>query len=208
MALNTAERILHASQLLFNDAGPATVSTNRIASELDISAGNLYYHFKTKEQIVEVLVRRFEARLKPVQSGLRSVTAVDDLWLALHLIFEAIHEYRFIFRDADYLMKTFPAARKRLQRITAYSLATTQALCRSLSDAGILEANADEQRTVAFHIVFTATCWFMFAKLAPDEVSDPADTRRAAYHVLTLMLPYLTADSRHYLLYLRSKYGA
>jgi AcrR family transcriptional regulator len=205
--LNTAERILEVSQLLFNEAGSATVSTNRIASELNISAGNLYYHFKTKEQIVDVLVRRFEERLKPIQSSLRSIKAVDDLWLALHLTFEAIHTYRFIFRDADFLMNAYPGAGKRLQRITANSLATTQALCHSLSDAGILNATAEEQRTIAFHIVFTATCWFMFAKLAPGEVMDPADTGRAAYHVLTLLMPYLTGDSRHYMLYLRGKYG-
>jgi AcrR family transcriptional regulator len=205
--LNTAERILGVSQLLFNEAGSATVSTNRIASELDISAGNLYYHFKTKEQIVEVLVHRFEDRLKPIQSSLRSIKAVDDLWLALHLTFEAIHAYRFIFRDADFLMNAYPGACKRLQRITANSLATTQTLCHSLSDAGILNATAEEQRTIAFHIVFTATCWFMFAKLAPGEVMDPADTGRAAYHVLTLLMPYLTGDSRHYMLYLRGKYG-
>jgi AcrR family transcriptional regulator len=204
--LNTAERILEVSQLLFNEAGSATVSTNRIASELDISAGNLYYHFKTKERIVDVLVRRFEDRLKPIQSSLRSIKAVDDLWLALHLTFEAIHAYRFIFRDADFLMNAYPGAGKRLQRITANSLATTQALCHSLADAGILDATAEEQRTIAFHIVFTATCWFMFAKLAPGAVMDPADTGRAAYHVLTLLMPYLTDDSRHYMLYLRGKY--
>ena len=46
----------------------------------------------------------------------------------------------------------------------------------------------------------------MFAKMAPADVINPDDTGRAAYHVLTLLMPYLTADSRHYLMYLRSKY--
>src|ERR1700761_8480368 len=123
MAPKTVERILQVSLLAFNDAGPATVSTARIAADLEMSAGNLYYHFKTKEQIVEVLVARFEEQLKPVQLGLRSVQAVDDLWLALHLMFEAIQAYRFVFRDADYLMKTFPGARRCLRRITASGIA-------------------------------------------------------------------------------------
>lgn len=153
------------------------------------------------------MLRRFEERLTPIQGSLRSIAAVDDLWVAMHLTFEVIHDYRFIFRDADFLMNSYPAARKRLQRITANSLATTQALCKSLSAAGILDASAEEQRSIAFQMVFTATCWFMFAKLAPGEVVDPADTGRAAYHTLTLLIPYLTGDSRHYLLYLRSKYG-
>jgi AcrR family transcriptional regulator len=205
-AKNTRDRILQSSLRLFNDAGAASVSTNRIAAELEISAGNLYYHFKNKEQIVEVLVRRFEQRLAPIDSGARSIKAVDDLWLALHLTFEAIHDYRFVFRDADYLMRSFPVARKRLQAIIGASIKTTQALCVSLVDAGILKITAEELQVLAFHIVFTATCWSMFAKLAPGDVLDSADTGRAAYHVLTLLTPYMTEDSRHYMIYLRSKY--
>jgi AcrR family transcriptional regulator len=204
--VSTVERILRVSQVLFNDSGPATVSTNRIALELDISGGNLYYHFKNKGVIIDVLMRRFEKRLESVQSGLQSVKAVDDLWLTLHLTLEANYEYRFVFRDADYLMRTFPAVRTRLRGIIDQSLARTIALCQSLSDAGIVIASDDEQRVIAFQIVFTATCWPMFAKLTSPEIVDPLDTRRAAYQVLTLLLPYLTPDSQHYLLYLRGKY--
>jgi AcrR family transcriptional regulator len=206
VSVNTAERIVQASLQLFNDVGPATVSTGRIASELGISAGNLYYHFKTKEQLIAVLLKRFEARLAPMQAGLRAVEAVDDLWLALHLTFEVIHDYRFIFRDADHLMNTSPGAAKALQRITANTLSATVALCASLAKSGILKANAEEQRGIALQIVFTATCWFVFAKMAPGDGRDPSDNGRAAYHVLSLLMPYLATDSRHYLLYLRSKY--
>jgi AcrR family transcriptional regulator len=205
--VNTPDRIALISLRLFNDAGPATVSTGRIASTAEISAGNLYYHFKTKEQIVELLARRFEERLSPIQESLQSIRAVDDLWLALHLSFEIIHQYRFIFRDADYLTRSFPTVRKRLDRIVAGSMNSCLALCRSLATAGVLEADRDEQRILAVHIALTATCWSMFAKMAPADVIRPDDTGRAAYHVLTLLMPYLTADSRHYLMYLRSKYA-
>jgi len=205
-AVNTRERILRTCLRLFNDQGAATVSTNRLATELDISPGNLYYHFKTKEQIVEQLVRRFEQRLAPIQKSSPAIEAVDDFWLALHFTFEAIHDYRFVFRDADYLARTFPSARKRLQSIIAVSIATTRAQCSTLAEAGILRVNAEELQTLAFHIVFTATCWSVFAKLAADDVGDSADTGRAAYQVLTLLTPYLNEESRHYILYLRGKY--
>jgi AcrR family transcriptional regulator len=203
---STRDRILQSSLRLFNDAGAASVSTNRIATEVDISAGNLYYHFKTKEQIVDLLVRRFEQRLAPIDGGVRSIKAVDDLWLALHLTFEAIHDYRFIFRDADYLTRSFPSARKRLQKIIGGSIDSTRELCASLAAAGTLRIGAEELQVLAFHIVFTATCWSLFAKLATGENGDEADTGRAAYHVLTLLTPYMTDDSRHYMVYLRSKY--
>jgi len=58
-ASGTRDRILEASLVLFNEHGIAAVSTHRIAAELGISPGNLHYHFKSKEQILSWLFRRF-----------------------------------------------------------------------------------------------------------------------------------------------------
>lgn len=204
--MSTRDRILDGSLQLLNDAGAATVSTNRIANELDISPGNLYYHFKTKERIVESLIRRFEQRLEPMLGSVRSIKAADDLWLALHLTFEAVHAYRFLFRDVDYVMRSFPSARKRLQKITATALQEMHVLCSNLQAAGILRAEPDELEMLAFHIVFTATCWPTFLQLTTPEDTASSEVGRAAYQVFTLLTPYLNDDSRHYMRYLRSKY--
>ena len=112
-ALKTRDRILDASLELFNQEGLAGVSTHRIAAELGISPGNLHYHFRTKELIVNWLFRRFEDRLAPCIAANATVTALDDLWLSLHLTFEAIDEYRFVYRDIEYLLKEFPELEAR-----------------------------------------------------------------------------------------------
>ena len=54
----TRERILDVALALFNDAGTAPISTNHIAAAAEISPGNLYYHFRNKEQIVQSLFER------------------------------------------------------------------------------------------------------------------------------------------------------
>ena len=51
----TAERILEVTLDLFNRFGEPNVSTTLISAELGISPGNLYYHFRNKDQIVERL---------------------------------------------------------------------------------------------------------------------------------------------------------
>ena len=45
----TAERILEVTLELFNRFGEPNVSTTLISAELNISPGNLYYHYPAKD---------------------------------------------------------------------------------------------------------------------------------------------------------------
>ena len=56
MHASTRERITQAARTLFNERGYNAVSVADIAQEVGISKGNLTYHFKRKEDIVDALV--------------------------------------------------------------------------------------------------------------------------------------------------------
>ena len=47
--MKTPQKILLISLDLFNSQGEQNVTSVDIALELDISTGNLYYHYKNKE---------------------------------------------------------------------------------------------------------------------------------------------------------------
>ena len=204
---NTRERILQTSLGLFNALGLAAVSTHRIAAELEISPGNLHYHFKAKQLIVERLFRRFEERLELLNASVGEVRAIDDLWLALHLRFEAIDAYRFIYRDMGFLSSEYPALGQRAQALTARNLLAAQSLCEALAAAGVIEASQEQAQMLALQMVFTTTCWLSFERLVPGrEALQQADPGLAAFYTLTLISPYVSRESRAYLDYLRAKY--
>ena len=100
MARQTRERILETSLALFNERGEPNVTTNHIADELGISPGNLYYHYRNKDDIVEQLFARYEARMDQallVPEG--RLPNLEDVWMQLHLVFECMWTFRFLYRD-------------------------------------------------------------------------------------------------------------
>ncbi|RZL90866.1 MAG: TetR/AcrR family transcriptional regulator [Variovorax sp.] len=204
---STRDRILQTSLALFNAHGLPSVSTHRIAAEMGISTGNLHYHFKAKRLIVEWLFRRFEDRLSTLGDVAGSVRAIDDLWVALHLGFEAVNEYRFVYRDMAHLESEYPDTAARSRALMARNLLGARALCEALAAQGVIKATAEEAEMLALQIVFTSTCWLSFERLVAQNPTSPqADTGLAAYYTLTLLAPYVDPPSRAYLEYLRGKY--
>jgi AcrR family transcriptional regulator len=73
----TAERILATALDLFNRRGEPNVSTTLISAELNISPGNLYYHYPAKEELVNALMSRYEKALHQLLGDSISA-AIDD----------------------------------------------------------------------------------------------------------------------------------
>jgi AcrR family transcriptional regulator len=206
VATDTRDRILSISQTLFNNEGLASVSTHRIAAEAEISPGNLHYHFRTKELIVTRLLRRFEARVTPCIEAHASAKALDDLWLALHLTFEAIDAYRFIYRDVDHLLNGYPALDAEVRSLTARNLVAARNMVAGLNQAGAIHASAEDVEMLALQLVFTMSCWYSFKRITPTRLSSCDEPALAAYYTLSLLSPYVSDESRPYLDYLRAKY--
>jgi len=196
----TRERILAVSLALFNARGEAHVTTGMIADELNISPGNLYYHFRNKDQIIERVFERFEERISidpPEPVG--GAGAVEDLWLYLHLMFEAIWDYRFLYRNLDDIVGRNRRLRERFDRIVDAKLAAVEGLCRGLVQGGLMKANGGEIRALALNVLVVATYWLNFrAVRGARQGGDPRDPGAGAFQVMSLVAPYLAGDARRH----------
>ncbi len=61
--MKTRDKIIQASIALFNEQGERNVTTNHIAAHLGISPGNLYYHFRNKEDIILSIYEEYARNL-------------------------------------------------------------------------------------------------------------------------------------------------
>jgi len=209
----TRERILETALALFNRAGEPHVTTADIADEMNISPGNLYYHFRNKDEIIGLLFDRLDDSLSPLFEGPSSHDAdVEDLWLFMHLMFERVWEYRFFFRDLDEITSR---DRKLAARVADLLLREQNAvieLCGGLRSVGALRAADEEIAALAVNVVMIATYWMSFQRLsravAATADGDPAGMQfeRAIAQVLALLAPYLLGDHRALVEHLGARY--
>src|SRR5690349_13963424 len=107
--MKTRERILATALQLFNASGTGAISTNHIADALGISPGNLYYHFRNKEEIIRAL---FEQQFARWDEGYSlpddRMPILDDLQQLVRASFVTAWEYRFIYRELIALLRRDP----------------------------------------------------------------------------------------------------
>src|SRR3954463_15164671 len=95
---DTRSRILDLSLRLFNQRGLRQVGVRDIARALDLSPGNFVYHFATKDQLVEALVREhFDAQDAVVQRELPP--NLEGFYAAVRTAMRNQVAYRFIFHS-------------------------------------------------------------------------------------------------------------
>jgi AcrR family transcriptional regulator len=208
----TAERILEVTLDLFNRFGEPNVSTTLISAELEISPGNLYYHYPAKDELVNGLFDRYERALSELLNAAGDVRDVEDAWFFLHTLFELIWQYRFLYRDLNDLLSKNRRLETAFQAVLEDKRRAVGALLDGMSRADAVRIAGGELEATATSMVVVVTYWLSF-----EYVRDPRHALegegaqqallRGAKHVLHLLVPYLEPAQRAHLLQLAGAYG-
>lgn len=199
MARETRQRILDCSLAMFNTQGEPNVTTNHIADELEISPGNLYYHFRNKDDIIEQLFGGYEQRIDTALSPPAGrLPNLEDIWLQLHLVFECIWDYRFLYRDLVDILSRNRRLRIRFARILKRADDSAHQVMRGLTQAGVMRASAAELDAAATNILVIATFWLNYAAVR-GEKDEQAAIRAGIVQVMMLLAPFLRDAERLHL---------
>jgi AcrR family transcriptional regulator len=194
----TRERILGAALSLFNRWGEPGVTVSAIAADIGISHGNLYYHYPSKEKILEDLFANFRRDMEAILAAPETRPAnAEDVWLFLHLMFETIFKYRFLYRDLNELLSRHHSIEKHFREILDQKVETAVALMQSLVKAGTMQASDAEIYTLAENMAIIATYWLSYAFVRNPRKEPDSDTlTRGIVHILSLAGPYLEPSGR------------
>lgn len=113
--MQTKEKILQASIRLFNEQGVANTRLQQIADNIGISVGNLAYHFKSKESIVQSVYERLFDDFTIILGNYLNSPNLLDFDSQVSQYFDFFKEYQFYISDLFSLEHPIPEIREKWQ---------------------------------------------------------------------------------------------
>lgn len=199
-ASKTKERILQTSLALFNEKGERAVTTNHIASELGISPGNLYYHYRNKQEIIRALFDQYRQETVDVLNmpeG-RDLTSSDKIQYFQSLS-KQLWSYRFLHRDIHHLIEANPEFQKLYPIFASQVMKQGQKIYQGFVDVGLMEMTPPEIEALIINLWIVLTNWSNFLYMS-GHLKDDKDSEHLVWQALRQMVflegPYLRGESR------------
>jgi AcrR family transcriptional regulator len=196
--VKTRDRILKAALALFNERGEAHVSLAQIAGRLGISEGNLWYHFRTKRDLVAALFAELEARIDlnlsrdPASFG----PLVGEFADHARQRYRDMWEYRFLYRhrfDPDEECELAQRIAQLIERAHRH----TERLLAAMVERQLLRASPQEITELAANAWIISRYWldYLQERQGVARISE-ADLQAGVKQLFALYRPYLTDAAR------------
>ena len=113
---STKDKIIEHSIKLFNQYGYNNVSLHQIAEALQVSSGNLTYHYPKKAALMEAVYNVFVNDLLGLQASIGVSSTIEDMLIELDEFIKIQNRYRFFYVDLLDIGRNYPAIAKQHYR--------------------------------------------------------------------------------------------
>ncbi len=191
----TKEKILDTARELFNKLGYSQVTIRQIASALGMSSGNLNYHFKTREEILETLyfqmVEQFDQRVEALDQHSFTLKAVHhDMKTSM----ARMVDYRFFWTDLYNLLSLSKIIRKHFEEARMTRVKGYQFLFSKLIEKELLHSPtfAQEYDFLIDRMIDYGNTWLYASTLYKGKRVTKSKIDHYAVKLLSILFPYLT----------------
>lgn len=178
--LDTRNTILKTAGELFSQRGYFGVSMQDIANELNITKAALYYHFNSKDELVEVLLRK---SVKDLKVELKK--AVDTSRIPSDVLFNVIKaflDFKIKHPEISLLISLGSGSDDRIP-VLALAIELRQELIKFIRG---LVGGIDFTRKLTYRTLFTVTTFIVSSVLSPFN-HNQKDTKQVATNLSKLL---------------------
>ena len=194
----TKIKILEAARTLFNEQGYSAVTIRMIAQVMNISSGNLNYHFKTREEILEALyfemVSSFDERVASLKDDEISFKSIqEDMEESL----KQMMKYRFIWTDLYNLLRLNAKIKSHFEKVYEERYQGFSYLISYLQNKTWMQhfGSKIEERLLIERMINLGNTGLYNSFLYKQEL-DTEEVRHQSNSLLFALFPYLTEEGK------------
>ncbi|SHJ49242.1 TetR/AcrR family transcriptional regulator [Aquimarina spongiae] len=184
--METKQRILSQALKAFNKSGYGAVNLFELAKSLEMSRGNMTYHFKDKEALLKALMDQLWEKLTSGRVA-KGIPSFQNLHHDAQLYYKLQKEYSFIFHDNQVLKHKLIAPKmKSLCDKTVKDIETAIAFSIQLG-------NMQTEPVPGVYKNLALTSWMMMFFWSSQQMIRGDKTKEDGEKVIwSLLLPHLT----------------
>ena len=190
------EKILVKAVELFNERGISSTSSNQIAAELEISPGNLTYHYKTKSALVIAVYEKMHADSLDFIK-LEGYLTLDDFRKIMGTFKEFMGKHRFFFQDLFFILHHYPEVGKLYEASNLMRLKQGRSLFEYYIETGRMlpEGEGLNYDFLIHNVWMVAAFWNLQSKIftSRELFKQPMDMVEMTWYMI---FPYLTQKGK------------
>ncbi|MFP2995602.1 TetR/AcrR family transcriptional regulator [Spongiivirga sp. MCCC 1A20706] len=191
---DTKQHIIHTATSLFNEKGFFNVSIKEIADEMEISPGNLTYHFKKKEQLLATIQEEILLASKDIIIPEGKYITLEHFELIFLKFYSIQDQYRFFFTNILYLNVAHPKVMRKYKETTSKRLENARKLVDYYISTDRLKPENDEiSYTYLIHNLWIVNMfWKNSSSLIDLEKTNYLAKESPIESLWHMLKPYLT----------------
>ncbi len=189
----TRARILQKAIELFNESGTTSVSMNALAESLEISAGNLQYHYKNRDEIIRAILEEMFVEFDAIYVFAEEEPfTLDTLRRIMRVNFDLVWKYRFFYREFAALLRNDPILARRFREIQEKRLTDQENVFKRVAGSGGVRSvlSPEELRNVVLIGWVLVHSWLSYAESTGQKI-DHAALEHAVEIMVQHYKPYL-----------------
>ncbi|MEM9821676.1 MAG: TetR/AcrR family transcriptional regulator [Bacteroidota bacterium] len=185
--MKTKQKIIQSATRYFNKFGFAAVSLHELARHLGMTRGNLTYHFKDKDELLEHISREMWTKIEEARKKSRQFPSFENLHNEVQLYYRFQKEYAFIFLDSHVL--NHQLIKRKFREMTNQTIADNKATIAFSIQLG----NMKKETFPGLYNNLAFVCWMViFYCLSQQKIRGVKTGEDAEKLVWTLLLPHFT----------------